>query len=66
MGDSCYFNRLLETAGLIVRHADYPGKRQVVERCREEVEDLTRSGQISAAQSEALREILLGVTHQSV
>ena len=40
MSDSRFFERLLETAGLIARHADFPGKRQVVERCREEVEDL--------------------------
>ncbi len=47
MRDTQYFERLLETAGLIARHADFPGKRQVVERCREEVEQLTCSGAIS-------------------
>jgi hypothetical protein len=61
MSDTQYFERLLETAGLIARHADYPGKRQVVERCREEVEDLTSSGAISTTQAETLQEILLGV-----
>jgi len=61
MNDSHKFERLLEAAGLIARHADFPGKRQVVERCREEVEDLTSSGVISAAQAETLQGILLGV-----
>ena len=32
MSDSYGFERLLEAAGLINRHVDYPGKRQVVER----------------------------------
>ena len=62
MSDSRYFERLLESAGLIARHADFPGKRQVVERCREEVEDLESSGLISSAQGETLQEILLGVS----
>jgi len=62
MSDSNFFERLLKTAGLIARHADFPGKRQVVERCREEVEDLTGSGVISSAQGETLQEILLGVS----
>ena len=65
MSDSHYFDRLLATARLIVRHADYSGKRQMVERWREEVNDLTRAGRITAAQGEALREILLGVSQQT-
>ena len=64
MSDSHYFERLLESAGMIARHADFPGKQQVVERCREEVEDLTSSGAISSAQGEILQEILLGVSFQ--
>ncbi|HMF36783.1 MAG TPA: hypothetical protein VKF17_09090 [Isosphaeraceae bacterium] len=65
MSNSHYFERLLESAGLIARHVDFPGKRQVVERCREEVEDLTSSGLISSAQGETLQEILLGVSVQT-
>jgi hypothetical protein len=65
MSNSHYFERLLKSAGLIARHADFPGKRQVVERCREEVEDLTSSGVISSAQGETLQEILLGVSLQT-
>ncbi len=65
MSDSHYFERLLDSAGMIARHADFPGKQQVVERCREEVEDLTSSGVISSAQGETLQEILLGVSFQT-
>jgi hypothetical protein len=65
MYDMPSFTRLLETAGLIVRHADYPGKRQVVERCRQEVEELTRSGRITATEGETLHEILLNRKHQT-
>jgi hypothetical protein len=65
MSDCHNFERLLEAAGLIARHADFPGKRQVVERCREEVEDLTSSGLISSAQGETLQETLLGVSEQT-
>jgi hypothetical protein len=66
MGDSYDFEQLRATAGLIVRHADYPGKGLMVERCREEINDLTHAGRITAAQGEILREILLGVGHQTV
>jgi hypothetical protein len=59
------FARLLESAGLIVRHADYPGKGQVVERCQQEVEELTRSGRITSTEGETLREILLCHNHQT-
>jgi len=65
MSDSHKFERLLEAAGLIARHADFPGKRQVVERCREEVEDLMSSGVISSAEGETLQEILLGVNFRA-
>lgn len=60
MSDNHRFERLLEAAGLIARHADFPNKRQVVERCREEVEDLRSSGAISSTQGESLEELLLG------
>ena len=66
MDDMPGFARLLETAGLIVRHADYPGKRQVVERCRQEVEELTRSGRITATEGETLHEILASHNRQTV
>jgi hypothetical protein len=65
MNDMPRFESLLETAGLIVRHADYPGKRQVVERCRQEVEELARSGRITATEGETLHEILQNRKHQT-
>jgi len=65
VSDANEFLRLLEAAGLIARHADFPGKRQIVERCREEVEDLKGAGVLSAAQGETLQEILLGVNFQT-
>ncbi len=55
-----YFERLVETAGLIARHPDYPGKHRVVEDCRAEVEDLAHAGRISAEQGQALLHILAG------
>lgn len=61
MGDCRRFEVLLETAGLIARHADYPGKRLVVERCQEEIQDLTSSGHLTASQGEALRGVLMGM-----
>ncbi len=62
MSDSRYFERLLEAAGLIARHADFPDKRQVVERCREEVDDLRNSGSLTSDQGDALQGILLGIS----
>ncbi len=61
MCESHGFERLLETVGLIARHTDFPGKREVVERCRDEVDDLADSGVITASQGEILQQILLGV-----
>ena len=61
MSESHGFERLLETVGLIARHADFPGKREVVERCRDEVDNLTDCGVITASQGEILQQILLGV-----
>ena len=45
MSEIRYFERLLEVAGLIARHADYPGKQQVVKACREEVDELPSRAQ---------------------
>jgi hypothetical protein len=62
MGECRRFEVLLETAGLIARHVDYPGKRHVVERCHEEIQSLTSTGHLTTAQGEALRGILLGMS----
>lgn len=58
MVTTTYFERLVETAEMIARHADYPGKGRVVAQCCQEVEDLTLTGQISEDQSEVLLSIL--------
>lgn len=50
----------METAELVARHPDDPGKRQVVEHCRAEVEGLAHAGRISAEQEPALLRILTG------
>lgn len=50
----------METAELIARHPDYPGKHRVVEDCRSEVEDLAHAWRISAEQGQALLHILAG------
>ncbi|MBV8233209.1 MAG: hypothetical protein JO329_24790 [Planctomycetaceae bacterium] len=60
MSNSVLFERLVKSAERIARHTCYPGKQQAVEQCVEDVEDLSRAGQITAAQSEVLRDILLG------
>ncbi len=65
MGDTRYFERLVETAELISRHADYPGKQRVVAQCREEVEELALAGRITADQGQTLITILQGASHQS-
>ncbi len=65
MNARSYFERLLETAELIARHADYPGKHRVVEQCREEVADLADAGRITPDQVEVLRDILVEPCHQS-
>jgi hypothetical protein len=57
-GVTSYFERLVEATGLIARHPDYPGKQQVVDRCVEEIAELLRSGQVTAAQGEILLENL--------
>ncbi len=66
MSECRRFELLLETAGLIARHADYPGKRLVVDRCREEIQDLTSTGQLTAAQGEALRGVLMGMADRRI
>lgn len=53
-----YFERLTESASLIARHPDYPGKREVVERCADEVEELLRLGRLTLAEGESLLSIL--------
>ncbi|WP_169981287.1 hypothetical protein [Tautonia rosea] len=64
--DVAFFERLFETASLIARHPDYPGKQRVVDDCRAEVKELTVSGRISAEQGQTLLRILAGVKQPTV
>ena len=53
-----YFERLIETVTLLVRHPEYPNKRRVLEQSRHEVTELIRAGRISVPEAEMLFEIL--------
>jgi len=57
---SLNFDRLAAIVERIAHHPEYPDKRQAVEHCIEDVGDLCRSGRITAAQEETLREMLSG------
>jgi hypothetical protein len=58
------FERLLETAELISHHPDFPGKGDTINRCRAEIEDLFRDGQLTMAQRDRLREALRGASRR--
>jgi len=60
MSHSTFFERLVQSADRIAHHAYYPEKQQAVEQCVEDVEELSRSGRITVAQTEVLLEILVG------
>jgi hypothetical protein len=49
------FDRLYESASLVVRHPDYPGKRQLEDLILEEIDELFRAGQLDAEQRAVLR-----------
>jgi hypothetical protein len=53
-----YFERLIETVTMLVRHPEYPSKRWALEQSRQEVTDLIREGRISVPEAEMLYEIL--------
>ncbi len=52
------FVRLRETAELIARHADYPGKRAVEAAVLLEIDELHRDGHLDDMQSQCLRRLL--------
>lgn len=56
------YDRLVETAELIARHVDYPGKSRVVNQCRQEIRALADQGHLTAEQREALLGILQGAS----
>ena len=53
-----YFERLIETVTLLVRHPEYPQKRRMLEQSRHEVTELIRAGRITVPEAEMLFEIL--------
>jgi hypothetical protein len=53
-----YFERLIETVTLLVRHPEYPDKRLVIEQSRQEVTELIRVGRLTVPEAETLYEIL--------
>ncbi|HEX8202717.1 MAG TPA: hypothetical protein VF590_19730 [Isosphaeraceae bacterium] len=59
MNGLSYFERLVASARMISRHADYPGKDQAVAQCREDIEDLLLAGQITPEQRQVLCDALL-------
>jgi hypothetical protein len=63
MNDTSYFDRLVETASLIVRHPDYPGKSESLDQCGQEIEELIQAGRITDPQADLLR-VILGITRQ--
>ena len=44
------FERLWEAVSIIARHADCPGKREVVAECMEEIEDCWSQGLLTLEQ----------------
>lgn len=65
-GAPTYFERLVATAERIIRHADYPGKRETIDQCLEDVESLWLDGQITTEQREVLRDVLSGAFSHAV
>jgi hypothetical protein len=60
MGNTAYFERLVESTRRIARHSEVPGKQEAVDLCLEDIADLSDTGRITADQAVALREVLLG------
>ncbi len=62
MFTASYFGRLARAATKIVGHPDFPEKRQILDRCRDEVAELIDSGRIGQAEGQVLLAILDGNT----
>ena len=62
MISSDYFERLVASVERIARHAYYPGIKEAIEQCLEDIDELMHAGRITAEEREALRLILLGMT----
>ena len=60
MDDTTYFERLVANVSRLARHPSFPAKREAVDLCLEDIDDLSLAGRITAEQAGALRETLLG------
>jgi len=58
MNQLYHFERLKESAGLITRHPDFPGKAEVIDQCAEDIDGLVRSGGITGEQGVILLDLL--------
>ena len=52
------YRGLMEVAGMIARHPDYPGKRDAVEECVEDIVERSRRGRLTPSQRDELLAIL--------
>ncbi len=59
MSDTTY-DQLVEVSGTIARHLDYPGKRDAIRLCREDIRERSLRGSLSPEQAERLTTILSG------
>ncbi len=52
------YRGLIEVAGMIARHPDYPGKRDVVDECVEDIVERSLRGRLTPIQRDELLGIL--------
>jgi len=52
------FEGLIRVVGLFARHPDFPGKRDAVEECAEDIEERSREGRLTPSQRSELLAIL--------
>ena len=52
------YRGLMRVAGMIARHPDYPGKRDVVEECAEDIVERSHRGRLTPFQRDELLAIL--------
>jgi hypothetical protein len=57
------YQGLLEVVGMIDRHPEFPGKRDAVNECVEDIVDRSRQGRLTPVQRAELLRVLL--THRS-
>jgi hypothetical protein len=52
------YSGLRRVVGMIARHPDFPGKREAVDECVEDIEERSRQGRLSLDQRAELLDIL--------